>query len=341
MNIADYLSELLGQHDEVSLPGLGYFVRERVNGYYNDKQAKFYPPHHRVKFVQELLDDDTFAQYVADKKNISLASSKYFVEKFISKLKEDAAKGTYIFSDLGQFHTFQEQLTFNAYDKIAADPAFYGYEPVNINKIGQPAFGSPVKTSFTQPLSTSETSDTFEQPLLQEEYYEEEAEPRRRMSAWLILLICIGIVGLALLGAYKFYPDKLNSMLHFTSHNEDTMVTKVKHPLKPDAALKTMPTNDTLEKNPAPFTDTVKKSRWEIIEGHEYRKLPYANDAVRRLKAKGILQAKILTDEPGVLLKITAGTYATFAEADSVKMALIKSKKISENSYTKEIPNQQ
>src|ERR1700743_1058914 len=104
MNIADYLSELLSQHDEVSLPGLGYFVRERVNGYYNDRLAKFYPPHHRVKFVEELRDDDIFVQYVADKKNISLASSKYFVEKFISKLKEDAIAGTYIFSDLGQFY---------------------------------------------------------------------------------------------------------------------------------------------------------------------------------------------------------------------------------------------
>ena len=50
---------------------------------------------------------------------------------------------------------------------------------------------------------------------------------------------------------------------------------------------------------------------------------------------------RFLTDVPGVFLKVTAGTYTTFMEADSVRQALIKSKKISENSYTKEIPNQQ
>jgi hypothetical protein len=104
MNLADYLSELLGMHDEVSVPGLGYFVRERITGYYNDSEAKFYPPHHRVKFVPELRENDTFTQYVADKKNISLASSKYFAEKFVAKLRDDASRGNYIFAGLGQFH---------------------------------------------------------------------------------------------------------------------------------------------------------------------------------------------------------------------------------------------
>ena len=137
MNLADYLSELLGQREEVNLPGLGCFVRERVNGYYNDKEEKFYPPYHHVKFVPESRDDDTFAQYVADKKNISLASSKYFAEKFISKLRDDAAKGSYPFADLGTFYTDEDELIFKPNDKIASDPAFYGYPAIKINKVRQ------------------------------------------------------------------------------------------------------------------------------------------------------------------------------------------------------------
>jgi hypothetical protein len=122
MNIADYLSELLAQHDEVSVPGLGYFVRTRVNAYYNEKEARFYPPYHQVKFVVQQRDDDTFALYIAEKKNISLASSKYFSEKFVSKLKEDAMRGKYLFSDLGLFYTDQDQLVFKPNEKIATDP---------------------------------------------------------------------------------------------------------------------------------------------------------------------------------------------------------------------------
>jgi len=112
MNLADYLSELLGLHDEVNVPGLGYFIRNRVNAYYNDTEARFYPPYHQVKFVPQPKDDDTFAQYVADKKNISLASSKYFVEKFIIKLREDASGGKFLFADLGSFQTDLDQLVF-------------------------------------------------------------------------------------------------------------------------------------------------------------------------------------------------------------------------------------
>src|ERR1700744_4003433 len=105
MNLADYLSELLSQHDEVSVPGLGYFVRTRVNAYYDEREGLFSPPYHQVKFTPQPKDDDTFVQYVADKKNISLASSKYFAEKFISKLKEQALAGKYLFADLGLFYT--------------------------------------------------------------------------------------------------------------------------------------------------------------------------------------------------------------------------------------------
>jgi hypothetical protein len=73
----------------------------------------------------------------------------------------------------------------------------------------------------------------------------------------------------------------------------------------------------------------------------QFRKLPYANEAVRRLKAKGLINAKVLTDVPGVFLKITAGTYTTFIEADSMRQVFIKEKKINNKSYTELIPNQQ
>src|SRR5215469_6841220 len=112
MNLADYLSELLGIQDEVNVPGLGYFIRTRVNAYYNDSEKRFYPPYHQIKFVGQPREDDSFAQYVADKKNISLASSKYFVEKFITKLREDASHGKYPFADLGSFQMDVDQLVF-------------------------------------------------------------------------------------------------------------------------------------------------------------------------------------------------------------------------------------
>jgi nucleoid DNA-binding protein len=336
MNLADYLSELLGQHDEVSLPGLGYFVRERISGRYDDRDAKFYPPHHKVKFVPQPKEDDTFTQYVADKKNISLASSKYFTEKFISKLKEEALKGKYIFADLGLFQTDQDQqLIFKPYERIADDPAFYGYPPVDIDKLEQPLNGSQTKPVFTEtktvPVSTPKPIEANEQPL----YFEEETEEKRGINIWLIVLIVIGMAALTVFGICKFYPaafDKMSATYHKLTGQQVAVSPVIHHEAKIDTVKKTIAATDTTVKTiiPAAQTaDTVNHSRFEVI-AEKYRHLERANVEVIRLRSAG-LGAKILLDAPGPFIKISVGTYPTYAAADSARLALIKAGKISKH----------
>jgi len=339
MNLADYLSELLGMHDEVSVPGLGYFVRERINGYYNDKEAKFYPPHHRVKFVPELREDDTFTQYVADKKNISLASSKYFAEKFIAKLRDDASRGTYIFAELGQFNMMGDQLVFKPYDKIAADPAFYGYEPVNIYKKNEPSFGAPVKSYFAEPESkpviepaSAPKAAVYEPEPAKEEYYEEEYR-KRGVSLWAILLIALVVLGVAAFGVYHFFPDKVHALYNKVIGKQDTVV-KVKH-VKAVDTTKKAPVVDTLTQT----ASIIPSERWEIIYERSYKNFPSAMAAVRLLKSKG-LDAKVVPDDPGKYIKVSVGTFNTNKEADSAMKVFIKDRKISSKSYIQSLPNQ-
>jgi len=151
MDISFYISELLEQHGEISVPGLGYLVQAYMPGYYDESEGKFYPPHHRVQFdPQQLEDDDTLTQYIADKKNISLASSKYFTEKYIAAIREDALVKEVPIANLGSFYTEQGKLMFNTAEQVTNDPAFFGYPPVNILKIGQ----GPVETPAPTPLPT-------------------------------------------------------------------------------------------------------------------------------------------------------------------------------------------
>lgn len=347
MNIADYLSELLGQHSEVSVPGLGYFVRERVNGYYNDKEAKIYPPCYRVKFVPDMRDDDIFAQYVADKKNISLASSKYFIEKFISKLKEDAGADGYVFAGLGQFHTNLGQLVFTPFDEITTSPAFYGYAPVNIHKIKGAVDKQPVKPALAIPvLPPVTTPPAFEQAASKRPYIEQEEEEtatKKGIGIWYLLLTGIAVIAIAVLVIYKFYPDKMqaafNKITGKQQQYQDTVEAVVRHPqIKTDTVKKIAPVTDTALKTTTSVADTL-KPHWEIIEG-SFNKLPAATAAVKILKDKGI-DAKILTDAPGPRLKISVGAYPSFKEADSVKNLLIKAGKISKQSYPYQIPDKQ
>lgn len=347
MNLADYLSDLLEQHDEVSVPGLGYFVRERIYAYYNDKEGKFYPPGHKVKFVEQLKDDDTFTQYVAQKKNISLASSKYFTEKFISQLREDSARGKYLFAGLGSFQSNQGNLIFKPYDKISADPAFYGLPTLAINKLGQ-----QTTPEHTEALVQSTVLPNYEpaQVIEQQQYYEEETERKRPLNIWLIILCALFAAILILFGIYQFYPgasDSINSGYRkLTGAKEENAVVPVyKSVVKTDTFKKTVPAADTTVKKITPAADTAKKTlpvvdtskwaRFEIVI-NSYQRLKKAKADVAHYKAIGI-DAKILTDAPGPLIKVTAGTYFTYAEAETARLTLLRSRRIRMYSHIIEI----
>lgn len=341
MNLADYLSELLTQYEEVSVPGLGYFVRERVNGFYNDKDSKFYPPHHRVKFVPQPKDDDVFTQYVADKKNISLASSKYFAEKFVAKLKEQALTGKYLFADLGLFYTLQDQLVFKPNDKITDDPAFYGYPTLTVFKQGQTVNDQYARPSFTDQDSTDTPAPKLVQPVVDEPYFEEEPE-RKKLSIWLIILIAVTAIALAIFGVYKFYPqafDKIGDAYHRVTGKADTAVPVYRHEVKADTTTVKKPdvVKDTLLKNVAPTVtviDTTKQLPWVIVVktflAWQHKS---ANNEVNHLKAKNI-EATVLSKEQaaGPLLKVSTGVYHTENEAEAARSVLVAAGKIPKES---------
>jgi nucleoid DNA-binding protein len=351
MNLADYLSELLVQHDEVSVPGLGYFMRMRMHAHYNEKEAKFYPPYHRVKFVPQIKDDDTFAQYVAQKKNISLASSKYFIEKFIVKVKDDASKNSYLFSGLGSFNVNQDQLVFVPNDKITVDPSFFGYEPVNIDKAERPLLTESVKPVFAEPAPSPIITAEPAKIASQEQYFEEEEEPerKRRLSVWLILLIVIAAVALAGFGAYLLFPDAIDKLTAgFHKRDNENKEIPVVTVVKPDTTKTLKTVTDTASKSNvlvkpdtaqnAISADTVKISRWDIIVG-AFKKQQTAVTQVSYYKEIGV-NATILPDSSRRHFLVSAGSYPTKDEAEAARLKLVTAGKISKSSYPLEIKPQ-
>ncbi|HEY4327887.1 MAG TPA: hypothetical protein VGN20_28145 [Mucilaginibacter sp.] len=347
MNLADYISELLAQHDEVSVPGLGAFVREHINAYYNDKEAKFYPPCYRVAFVDQLKEDNTFTQYLAGKKNISLASAKYFTEKFITKLREDAVNGAFLFSGLGSFVTERGELVFKPNDKITSDPSFYGYPTVGINKVAAAAHTEHAKPVFVQPVAAPIITATALPTAEPEQYFEDEPERKKRLSIWLILLIVVAVIAGGIFAVYEFYPDVFANL---TGNNPPPVEKKAKivPTAQPDTTKALQTVADTTSKtdtsakpvsaqvvNPP---DTIRASRWEIIIGQEVKKA-VADAAINQYKEKGV-DAKIVTGAPGKGFMISAGAYPTRAEANAERLKLISAKKIYKDSYPLEIKPQ-
>src|SRR5215469_2792355 len=106
MDLAIYINELLGIRGEVNVPGIGFFQHQRIGGYYNENERKFYPPHHDIVFDPQPKEDDGLAAYISNKKNISPASAKYFIDKYTTGLKAQAAEHKVDITGLG--HLFYE-----------------------------------------------------------------------------------------------------------------------------------------------------------------------------------------------------------------------------------------
>jgi len=368
MDIANYLSELLGRQGEISVPGLGHFVHVRVSAWYNDAERKFYPPGYKIQFDPQVADgDDTLTKYIAEKKKISLASSKYFTDKYISSLKQEAALQEVPFADLGWFFMDKGKIAFKSKVSNTDNASFYGYGPISIKKINQPeATEIPVQTPepvlvpptppiqvpaddsalppepmpLPRPIREILPEETVNQP---EEYFDDEPEPRRGISAWAIILIVVIILASAALTVYKFKPQWLHlnkgQEMQLPSETKATPVVKS----NTDSVKKTAQTADTtgkailkpdsaLSKAAAPVNDTLTRVRYELLAG-AFKKKADAQKTIIQYKKLGFT-AHILENVPGRLFKLSLGTYFVRDEAVDAKQKIVSTGKISDDKIT-------
>ncbi|WP_183557079.1 SPOR domain-containing protein [Mucilaginibacter sp. SP1R1] len=374
MDIANYLSELLDQHGKVSLPGLGYFTQVRVNGYYNDAERQFYPPAYQIKFSPQLLDDDVLVQYIAEKKKISLASSKYFTEKYITSLKQEVALNQVTFANLGWFYMDHDQIAFKPQEKRNDAPDFYGFEPVAIKKLHQeqePEAPLPPPVVVTehpvavteQPIVVTESTVVVtEQPAVIEQpvaviappqddlVYDEPEDTKRSVSIWLIILIVAVVIAAGAFGLYKYNPALFNfngpgiepTAGHPTAQpavKPDTVNTDTEKVAPPpvDTAAKAISKADTtLNKPVIPVAVTADTiAKPEyVIFAGAFRTAAKSNEAVQNLKSIGI-EARILNGAgTGRLIKVIIGHFATYPEGETERIKLLKAGKIRKDSYT-------
>ncbi|RFZ95196.1 hypothetical protein D0C36_06620 [Mucilaginibacter conchicola] len=276
MDVGNYISELLAQKGEVSVPGLGYFAHTRVNGYYNEREGKFYPPTYSVQFDPQLIDDDTLAQYMAEKKRISVASAKYFTEKYINSLKQLAQTEEAALADLGWFYIEQGRLFFSPNDEQSTDLNFFGYEPVALNRLdGAPKVErtfAPTPTPAPTPAAPYTEPETFavapdEYPdrdddlryETDEEYAANlaaEARARKRRGNWILAVAIIAFFALAVFLVYRYDPTIFNFASVKTAVKEKPADTIINARVETIAPEDTTPAKDTMKAATQPDMQT-------------------------------------------------------------------------------------
>jgi len=227
MDIPAFINELLAQQGVLIVPGLGTFSSTRVEGYYNKDQQHFYPPTQQIQFKTEQSDDDVLANLIAEERQISIASAKYFIEKFVTNILEQASAGSAPLGSLGTFSTRRGSLIFTPSELNETDETFYGLAPVRLKRnssFRQPAaiVAPPKPVELTPPPPPEPPVVPAPQPEpepVEEEYIEEEETERTRISVWLVLAIIIVVLGIGIIGAYIYKPalfSRIKPMMHKT-----------------------------------------------------------------------------------------------------------------------------
>lgn len=367
MDVGFYLGELLMQQGEVKVPGLGHFSQVRMSAYYDENEALFYPPYNKVHFEPQAdLDNSELAEYLVNRKGISLASAKYFIEKYIANLRQQAIIADVPLANMGVFYTDGPELSFKPNDKVSDDSELYGYAPVKINKANAiPADPAPLnvpeyiyprpkpepdQTEIIEEDTESAAEENIEEPLsstydeafldLPEE--EEEEESRGPLRGLLIALVIIAVLAVGLFALYRYQPATFNK-LQFWKNNKPVAPVKTtpKIVIAPKAdSLHTDTAKTALNDSTAKVADTVKAKRFELITGKGFKNLWAANKALKNYRAIGLTEAKFSEDRPGNLIKISIASFNSISESEAMKQQLIKEGKLTKGAYTIEIPQQ-
>jgi len=345
MDLAVYISELLGLEGEVNVPGIGRFGQSRINGYYSEKENKFYPPTHKINFDAEVQPDDRLATFISDKKNISLASAKYFIEKYVTGLKQQIPAQKVDIAGMGQLYLNGSAIGFdeNAPSK-EIDPAFFGLKPVSVDVLVEkpsvrytpppvkieeektvPSIADQVMTELVNdripppPPPKPTVIEEAEEPA-EEEYVDEEPVRRNNNNTWIAVLLILIIALLALMILYKVKPEWFDRSKEkpqtFVAVDITADKPADKKAANTDTTKKVATKQDSIAQaqalvtgntNTSSAVDTAATLHYEILAG-AFKSEAEANDILKKYQNIG-LHPRILKHTQGNSYKITLGTY--------------------------------
>ncbi|WP_017258742.1 HU domain-containing protein [Pedobacter arcticus] len=331
MEISNYLVELITDKDQVTVPGLGKFLKKRKPGYYDDATKTYFPPSGEVVYTADYMHDDKLVHLISQRKETSLTAAYAILDEYIREIKlalknnEVNLKGIGILKDNGG------QISLTSETETNLNKAFFGLPAVDTLSAKLVGVETETYSLAQQALNTSIPDELFEQ------------EPRRGVVA-----ITMGIIAVVILaGVIALYFAKPDIYKKLVTQIQNYTISKPSAtPIAPVEPQKESSGAIALQKADSIYhgddiesklkaegfeVEKVKDStnvsvkpkflpkkgdiKYEIIIGLYTRR----EDAVKRvsqLKANGI-DAHIVEDADGPMIKISCATL--YNEADAIK----------------------
>jgi hypothetical protein len=365
MDVSFYLRELLMQRGEVKVPGLGNFLQVRMSAFYDENEGLFHPPYNKVHFEPQTDGDDTtLAGYLAHEKGISFASAQYFIEKYIANIRQQAILADVPVGNMGVFYIDRAGIAFKPNDSLIDNPELYGYAPVKINKVNPVITAEdPQIVSETvyplvnaEPEATETLEETIPERLIEagsEDHIsptdetlldlpEEEEVSRGPLRAILITFGIVAVLAASVFALYRYQPATFNNLQFWKNNKSAAHVKKAPKPVavpKVDT-LHTDSIKPALNDSAGLKADTIKKPHFELIVNGGYKTLAQANEAIKRYRSIGLVNAKLSEDIPGRRVKVTVGSFNTVTESEAARQKWIKQKKLTKYARTLQLNNE-
>ncbi|MBE7174998.1 MAG: hypothetical protein INR69_01250 [Mucilaginibacter polytrichastri] len=339
MDIAPYIQEYLSYNEQVSLPGFGRFIRRRMQGYFDQESGTLHPPRQRVEIVTENNPADDLVFFISEKKKISEAAARYFIDQFVHALKQKAAGGETELTGIGTISAAGDGYTLTSMHTFPESG--FGLAPVSISE-------AKVQSLVVEKIPVKEAPE--------EAVIEEEDTSRTRIPTGVYVLFILVVFALSGGMTWYYHPE-------WFSPGKDVPAEKIPVKTAPprakpekavatvtDSVADTASTADGVKEEPTSTAlpaagadsvtangDTLYQPKDFEIIGASFKTLSAAHEQVQRFGWKHV-PAKMLKSVKGKRIRVSLGSFndETAAQMELERLrAELKNKEIYIEPYNK------
>jgi hypothetical protein len=320
MDVSQYVGKFIVKNNFCSIPGLGVIEVKKTTSTYNASTNEMSSPVHYITFNPIGTIDDSFASFIANRENVSIANASNAISNFAKGVKLEATRrGKYELDYIGDFFYENNKLTFKQSNDFDLGHSAFQYKPLSSDQLSEPA------NSVTSTISKEYAGDSYAAV--------SSAGGKFNWSSALFLIILSGLLAAGAFMGYNYWQNNKSIEVHNEKENnsipaiKDTSTLNEITPLDTSSQAATIPTADTTSiSTNTPATSTPVAAA-PVAAGNSYKVaiLTYSDQAsadkkAARLKSFGN-NAEVVNSNGSFVVAINSTPIADTAHlVDSLRM---------------------
>ena len=156
MQLSLYISDLLFEHDCVTVPGFGSFLANYKSAHYDLSQDKFSPPFKQISFNSQIKDNDgTLAKYVSKKLEITFDEAVKEIHQIVLSWSIKVKTETIILKNLGEIYfSSDDKMVFVPDNSVNHLKDSFGLSPIFVRQIKDKSSSNVVSLEKKKPVKS-------------------------------------------------------------------------------------------------------------------------------------------------------------------------------------------